>query len=1048
MHPSGAVGQFTLTPTRHGRNKVPNQCVVDFTYQSYSATYPRIFDTYALTNKTISGPGLQPLTWTTVYPQETSSWAPCDPCVGTKHVDVTDPAGHKTRYTFGTLYHETEGQVQKVEVFDKSGPLLRSTATAYFEPIAPRGVSDQHRGDGDMSARVVEANRKTISQQGVDFVWDAGTNFNEYAQAVQITRSSSLNPGRTEVTVYNNNTARWVLGQIKTVTAVLDGSTSKEMVNNVYDDAGQPISVSKFGFLQHTMTYYADGTLQSRTDGRGNPTRFSDYKRGLARNVSYLDGTSESASINDDGTIAATTDANNITSYYGYDAMGRLHSITPPAEDGLAWNPTTIDFAPVAATEFDLGAGHWRQDVRTGDGITSTYFDAFWRPAYTVTYDAANFANTADVIRQTYDFEGRTTFASYPRRMGASTDTGVHTSYNALGQAVTVQADSELGTLTTTHSYDTGFRHTTVDPKGHSTTRSFQAFDTPGEDSVTKIQAPLSLVVDIARDVFGKTTSITRGGNGGSATRSYVYDQYERLCKTSEPETGAELVDYDAAGNIAWRAPGQVLTTQTCDRGSAGDTAKIVFVYDVMNRLLTTTYGDGAPTISRTYTPDGLPEKLSTGSVAWISCANEEGTCAFSGTREVRYGSGATFATQIATGSVACSNTVFGDPTPQVAKTCSYSSATVTSPASAPVTWTACSNENGTCNFSGTREVRYGSGTTFVSNLFTGSAPCSNAVFGDPTPQVAKTCSYSSTAFDNPTATLWTTNYNRRRLPTTQVLDFGDQTYTIGTGYDANGNPASLSYPSENNPIATRSVDYAPDALGRPTRVGKFAANVQYYPGGAISGFTYGNGIQHSLLQNARGLPEVAADTNVMRDHYGYDKNGNVTSIADEMQDGLGSRTMQYDDLDRLWTADAPRMWGSASYQYDLLDNIRSSTVGGRSITYGYDSRNRLESLSSNTAGYSYGVQYDNRGNVTRRNSQDFVFDLGNRLRSAPNKDIYVYDGFGRRVQIMSVDGTVTVSVYSPQGQLLYTRRTGGSQPAQSTEYIYLHQHQIAEVKR
>ena len=121
----------------------------------------------------------------------------------------------------------------------------------------------------------------------------------------------------------------------------------------------------------------------------------------------------------------------------------------------------------------------------------------------------------------------------------------------------------------------------------------------------------------------------------------------------------------------------------------------------------------------------------------WTACANEGGTCSFSGTREVRYGSGNTFVTKTVTGSVACSNAVFGDPTPQVAKSCSYAS-------TAGATWTACANEGGTCAVNGTQEVRYGSGTTFVTRTVTGSTACSNAVFGDPTPQVAKSCSVSS----------------------------------------------------------------------------------------------------------------------------------------------------------------------------------------------------------------------------------------------------------------------------------------------------------------
>jgi hypothetical protein len=107
-----------------------------------------------------------------------------------------------------------------------------------------------------------------------------------------------------------------------------------------------------------------------------------------------------------------------------------------------------------------------------------------------------------------------------------------------------------------------------------------------------------------------------------------------------------------------------------------------------------------------------------------------------------------------------------------------------------------------------------------------------------------------------------------------------------------------------------------------------------------------------------------------------------------------------------------------------------------------------LDKLNSTAPAFGFGYAYDARGNVIQRGNQAFVFDLGNRLKSAPNRDTYVYDGFGRRVQTKAVDGTVTISVYSPAGQLLYTRRSGGPDPAASTEYIYLHQHQIAEVKR
>ena len=100
-----------------------------------------------------------------------------------------------------------------------------------------------------------------------------------------------------------------------------------------------------------------------------------------------------------------------------------------------------------------------------------------------------------------------------------------------------------------------------------------------------------------------------------------------------------------------------------------------------------------------------------------------------------------------------------------------------------------------------------------------------------------------------------------------------------------------------------------------------------------------------------------------------------------------------YDGLDRLWQANGP--WGAGSFSYDALDNLRSSTAGGRNLDHVIDpATNRLVSLSG-TQNISIG--YDANGNVSTRGSQGFTFDLGNRLITAVGKASYVYDGHGRR---------------------------------------------------
>ncbi|MGD9583956.1 MAG: hypothetical protein AB7V26_09885 [Lysobacterales bacterium] len=47
--------------------------------------------------------------------------------------------------------------------------------------------------------------------------------------------------------------------------------------------------------------------------------------------------------------------------------------------------------------------------------------------------------------------------------------------------------------------------------------------------------------------------------------------------KRIEPESGATVFEYDAAGNLAWSANGQNLpSTSSCDRASVPASARIV----------------------------------------------------------------------------------------------------------------------------------------------------------------------------------------------------------------------------------------------------------------------------------------------------------------------------------------------------------------------------------------------------------------------------------------------------------------------------------------
>lgn len=622
-HPSGAVASFTLTPTEHDRSGVQEFCL-DKRYVN-----PINYYTNSLTDKSISGPGLPVMSWSYRYSTAEGSFDTCTDCRTSKYVDVTDPASHVTRYTYGNKYLESEGKLERIEAGWDGASALRTTEIEYA--TAPTneyrlsfGTSDLMLGDAGTDVRNRPEKKRTVTQQGKTFIWEA-ISFNEFVLPVTVTRSSNLNFSRTEDTVYHNNTARWVLGQIASVT---ERSSNKVMLSNTYDPSTTALlSTSSYGKLQRSMTYNAWGTLMSVTDGLNQVTTLTGFKRGIPQKITYPDSTSASAIVNNIGKITSITNEAGFTTKFAYDSMGRLASVIHPAADSVAWHPTNIVFTASQSAKYDLPAGHWTQEITTGAAKTLISYDAFWRPVYTEKWDSNSRDNTERITKQKYDHDSRVTFASYARRKYAELSGGVYTAYDALGRPEQSYATSELGNLTTYYAYLGDFETEITDPRGQKTRYRYQAFDEPVDDAITEISLPEAAWVTIERDIFGKPKSIKRHNEGRSKslTRSYVYNAYMELCKTIEPESGATVMSYDAASNLSWRATGLVLpSTTSCDTGASTIAArKTSFGYDTRNRLKTTTFADSSPSISRTYTTDGLPDTISSGGTIWTYSYNK-----------------------------------------------------------------------------------------------------------------------------------------------------------------------------------------------------------------------------------------------------------------------------------------------------------------------------------------------------------------------------------------------------------------------------------------
>jgi RHS repeat-associated protein len=281
-------------------------------------------------------------------------------------------------------------------------------------------------------------------------------------------------------------------------------------------------------------------------------------------------------------------------------------------------------------------------------------------------------------------------------------------------------------------------------------------------------------------------------------------------------------------------------------------------------------------------------------------------------------------------------------------------------------------------------------------------------------------------------ATGWTFGRNKRGLLTSETLSIDGHNWTLGYGYDVNGIQNSTTYPDG------EFVPYNPDALGRPTIIGSYVSALSLFKDGTIQFYQMGSGASYVGTKNLRdtfgnfSFRQVGT-TPVLSENVTYDANGNITQLTDIATNNQRTRSMAYDGMNRLVAATANNLWGTESYTYDTLNNIRSVTNSSGVNTYNYDAFNLLSSISINGVP-QHNFRYDARGNTAAKDTEVFNFDLANRLTSIDGKGAYTYDAAGRRVKKVTPAGT-TYYAYNSNGQLMwdFDAATGNG-----SDYIYL----------
>ncbi|TDR37865.1 RHS repeat-associated protein [Tahibacter aquaticus] len=620
---------------------------------------PNYFGVFSLKERTVSGPGMLPGVTRYAYGEDVYPYCDqfdsqtgeitgvrCnqDPCPESGCIDgegrwteITLPSGDKVRKRHGVIYGQNEGMLLAEQVISATGTLMKDMKYRYYDPATPatqafaKQIGWAFSPDPMQGKQLPLLSSETL-QGGVTFKTEVklcGTGvycFDGFARPTLQQQSNTLGYNRSDATEYHDDLGKWVLGQIK---RQYNADTGLVASQTDYDAQALPWKSYRFGKLQQTLTYSADGTLATVADGGGNVTALSNWKRGIPQLIHFpptpeaLAGATASAVVDNDGLIASATDEIGARTCYTYDAMGRIASIIYPSEtqpgvcDGSGWNPVSLGFQQVSSDEHGLPAGHWRLHRYEGNKHAYTYYDAMWRPVLEEVFDYSNAGDTLSQTVRRYDTLGRPSFVSYPQRgVGSYLDVsnGSRTSYDALGRTIRVEHDSEWGVLATTTEHLDGLRTRVTNPRGLATTSNYMAWGEPDYALPLGGILPEGKVVEIERHArFGWPLRVVQrsADHAQRQERRYVYDGNAQLCKIVEPESGATVMGYDAGGNLAWSAAGLsggTYDADNCTHAEAWDSGRrVTRSYDALNRLSSLVFPDGRGNQNWTYTPDGLP---------------------------------------------------------------------------------------------------------------------------------------------------------------------------------------------------------------------------------------------------------------------------------------------------------------------------------------------------------------------------------------------------------------------------------------------------------
>jgi RHS repeat-associated protein len=246
----------------------------------------------------------------------------------------------------------------------------------------------------------------------------------------------------------------------------------------------------------------------------------------------------------------------------------------------------------------------------------------------------------------------------------------------------------------------------------------------------------------------------------------------------------------------------------------------------------------------------------------------------------------------------------------------------------------------------------------------------------------------------------YTFYYDAHGNLTREEKTIGGVFYTTQYTYNNNKILTSITYPSG------RVITYTPDQIGRISEVSTtlggnpktIASAITYLPYGGITRLTYGNGLSLSQGYDNQYRISSIVTGSIINLTYGYDANGNVTSITNP--DPPGGEV-----------SEAPGV-----YTYQQGTNKLTHIEGTPSIDFGYDAN----------------------ANITSETGWIYIYDLSNQLiRVLQDSNLvaeYTYNGAGQRIKKVTQTET-RIFHYDLMAHLIAETNQSGQMLA---EYVYL----------